>query len=69
MEIVDKINNWLSPPQFETEFQRALASREDGTAQWLFDCEAFTSWLAINQASPSDQKSAHDNVLWISGVF
>ncbi|KAF2200065.1 hypothetical protein GQ43DRAFT_90178 [Delitschia confertaspora ATCC 74209] len=55
------IVTWLAPPSFKDNFETAQDSREEGTAEWLFDEPKFKAWVS------STAESISSRVLWIRG--
>ncbi|KAF2174878.1 hypothetical protein K469DRAFT_685203 [Zopfia rhizophila CBS 207.26] len=67
-QIIDRVTNWLSPPEFKTNFERALESKVDGTTRWLFDSPSFRNWQALDPSNMSNRGGGFDEqVLWIYG--
>jgi len=65
----DRIHKWLSPPEFAKDYERALDQREPGTAEWLFDEQAFRTWVGL---PPSDYRNPEKfgfgkRTLWVQG--
>ncbi|CZR63552.1 uncharacterized protein PAC_13449 [Phialocephala subalpina] len=64
-----KVLQWLSPPPFKSAFEQAQYSREEGTAQWLYQEPIFQSWhrnSVTKQSSPSAVVH-RDQILWMNG--
>ncbi|KAF2181881.1 hypothetical protein K469DRAFT_752715 [Zopfia rhizophila CBS 207.26] len=58
---------WLAPPSFKDNFEKAQDSREEGTAEWLFDEPKFKAWESSRVESITGHKCLSDAVLWIRG--
>ncbi|KAF2728944.1 hypothetical protein EJ04DRAFT_580987 [Polyplosphaeria fusca] len=68
-QVLRKIEEWLMPPDFFRDFQRARDLREEGTATWLFNLEHFDNWLhlpIVKDASGFNQDQV-DTTLLIKG--
>lgn len=59
--LIDKfcasVLKWLEPPHFATPFEQAQDTRENGTAEWLFDDFKFKAW----------RESSSGGILWVQG--
>ncbi|KAF2177895.1 hypothetical protein K469DRAFT_696285 [Zopfia rhizophila CBS 207.26] len=62
---VARLRQWIHPPEFALEFENALATREEGTAEWLFSDPTFVAWKSRN--ATGGPRWSKDMVLWIHG--
>ncbi|KAH8797815.1 Pfs, NACHT and ankyrin domain protein [Xylogone sp. PMI_703] len=53
----NKINDWLCPPNPSTNFNKAIAERQEGTGSWFLESEPFKEW-----------KSGTRRYLWLHGI-
>lgn len=60
------LRRWLSPPEFLQEYERALDSREEGTASWLFEETTFEKWRTSVPDGATRGKFGPE-CLWIQG--
>ncbi|KAK6534601.1 hypothetical protein TWF281_005909 [Arthrobotrys megalospora] len=66
-KVIRKCLKWISPGKFTGPFERALNTREEGTAGWIFDTPEYRQWEEDgNQIAPSSN-TVNKNILWISG--
>jgi hypothetical protein len=68
---VERIKNWLSPPEFLQELEEAQALRDEDTAYWLFDEPIFKAWREFDCLSaPSLAEGKTDRrTLWVYGTL
>jgi hypothetical protein len=65
----DRIQRWISPPQFAQEYERARDQREQGTAEWLFEEPMFSEWLKYSTNDSGGEPSIPGkSVLWVQGM-
>ena len=66
---VNQLKDWLKPPKFATERERAFKLREEGTANWLFSEPKFVAWRdCVASSGPGSDGGQRDNILWIQGM-
>ncbi|OCL03838.1 hypothetical protein AOQ84DRAFT_137126 [Glonium stellatum] len=63
---IDRIRNWLSPPEFLQEYEKAVDIREDGTTDWLFEDPRLENWALSNPARSAPSKFEQE-CLWVQG--
>lgn len=66
-ERVNRIRNWLDPPNFTDIRDRTLNQREEGTGGWFLDEALFKKWSDF--AAPRLSTSTLGDVLWIRGKY
>jgi hypothetical protein len=54
---LDKIRNWLAPPDPSTNLNQARRLRYQGTGQWFLESEAYSEW-----------KNEENSFLWLNGI-
>lgn len=64
-ERVNRIRDWLDPPNFTDVRDRTLNQREEGTGGWFLDEALFRKWSDF--AAPQLSTSLLGDVLWIRG--
>lgn len=58
---------WLSPSNYTDSRNRASRSRQDGTANWIFDKPFYLRWREKESVLPSSPYKFDSRVLWIYG--
>jgi hypothetical protein len=56
------MKQWISPPEFVVELERAQALREEDTAYWIFEEPKFKKW------QQSGDMNRNDGMLWVQGT-
>ncbi|KAI0151835.1 hypothetical protein GGR57DRAFT_503760 [Xylariaceae sp. FL1272] len=67
---IQRLMDWLAPPQFAEEFQSLLRVRQEGTATWLLDGPRFRAWrntIPTQTHEIVDKRKMPPWVLWING--
>ncbi|ORY56389.1 uncharacterized protein BCR38DRAFT_505334 [Pseudomassariella vexata] len=54
---LEKLRNWLSPPDLSTNYNKALEQRNPGSGQWFLQIEAYKAW-----------KREPNFFLWLNGI-
>ncbi|KAH6714527.1 hypothetical protein BKA61DRAFT_673850 [Leptodontidium sp. MPI-SDFR-AT-0119] len=65
-ELTSRVRTWLSPPEFAQDYEKALVSREEDTAEWLFDDPMVESWKT-STFTHSNQGRFEQECLWVQG--
>ncbi|KAH6655699.1 hypothetical protein BKA67DRAFT_534614 [Truncatella angustata] len=54
---LEKVRNWLAPPDPSTNFNKAREQYHEGTGHWLLNSEVYTKW-----------KMEQNSFLWLYGI-
>jgi len=63
----DRIQQWLSSPNFVDSYERALQNHMAGTSAWFFQQQRYMSWLEQSAPVPAREHMFGSNVLWVHG--
>ncbi|OAG03138.1 uncharacterized protein CC84DRAFT_960161 [Paraphaeosphaeria sporulosa] len=66
---VQRILNWLAPPQFAQVLENSLEQREEGTSEWIFESQVYKYWAKSKLDIQGDVKWRRMPpwVLWVHG--
>ncbi|KIW86238.1 hypothetical protein Z517_01633 [Fonsecaea pedrosoi CBS 271.37] len=65
-ELIRRIERWLSAPSYVDALNRASSLRQSGTADWLFEHQAYKSWSESSREE-DELYELTGPVLWIRG--
>jgi hypothetical protein len=65
-KILQRLQNWLSPPEYAQEYERIRRLREKGTAEWLFEEPSFQRLLEPDKEETRGTR-IDERVLWVQG--
>ncbi|KAF9736590.1 hypothetical protein PMIN04_009655 [Paraphaeosphaeria minitans] len=66
---VQRILDWIAPPQFAQVLENSQDQREEGTAEWIFENQVYKDWIQSKLAISKDVKWRRMPpwVLWVHG--
>lgn len=67
--VIGYLKQWVSPPDFSQELERAQDLREDGTAEWIFENPLFEQWRISAKLSlgGTENTECKNRALWVYG--